>query len=208
MDDLNYTLAAAFLATVAFLLLLPGLIVRLGATETDRPSTRPASSNRKPWEDPAMTRTTHGWSRTPEYKAWQSMIQRCTNPKNHAYARYGGRGITVCDRWLAGFDAFLADMGPRPEGHSLDRVDVNGNYEPRNCRWATLSEQNANVRPRETCRAGHEYTPENTRMRTRANGRPTRQCITCAEATVALARRGPTRGWPDDRALPLRRRLL
>lgn len=89
-------------------------------------------------------RTTHGLSKTPEYRAWSSMWQRCTNPKNVRYARYGARGVTICDRWQS-FENFLADMGPRPSvGHSVDRNDNDGNYEPSNCRWATRSEQQRN----------------------------------------------------------------
>lgn len=88
----------------------------------------------------------HGMTRTPEYTAWASMWQRCGNPKAQRYPTYGGRGITVCDRWML-FGNFLADMGKRPTaGHSLDRVDNDGNYERGNCRWATRSEQQLNKR--------------------------------------------------------------
>lgn len=89
----------------------------------------------------------HGGSYTFEYNSWKSMRQRCLNRQNDAYRRYGGRGITVCDRWKTSFENFLADMGPRPTPqHSLDRIDHNGNYEPINCRWATVVEQQTNKR--------------------------------------------------------------
>ena len=80
---------------------------------------------------------------TRTHRSWQSMLARCRNPKNTNYSRYGGRGITVCERWSL-FENFLNDMGERPENKTLDRMDVNGNYEPENCRWATLSEQQRN----------------------------------------------------------------
>lgn len=88
----------------------------------------------------------HGMRSSREYVSWNMMTQRCTNPKNHGWRNYGGRGIRVCDRWLNNFEAFYADMGARPVGTSIDRIDVNGNYEPGNCRWADAKTQAANKR--------------------------------------------------------------
>jgi hypothetical protein len=82
-----------------------------------------------------------------EYDAWVRMIRRCTNPKDSQYARYGGRGITVCSRWIESVEAFIADTGPRPSSlHSLDRKDNDKGYELDNCRWATATEQANNRR--------------------------------------------------------------
>jgi|SRR5712671_3057393 len=89
---------------------------------------------------------THDASNSREYRTWSQMRQRCGNPSSHAWKWYGGRGITVCERWQK-FENFLADMGERPPGLTLDRIDYNGNYEPGNCRWATWAVQGANRRP-------------------------------------------------------------
>lgn len=90
----------------------------------------------------------HGHCRgtpSPTWCSWQGMRQRCSNPHLHAYQHYGGRGIKVCDRWHD-FANFLADMGERPSGKTLDRIGPNGDYEPGNCRWATAKQQTRNRR--------------------------------------------------------------
>jgi hypothetical protein len=90
-----------------------------------------------------------GIKASPEYSAWLALKGRCCNKNNKDFAKYGGRGISVCDRWINSFENFSKDMGKRPSSeHSIDRIDVNGNYHPDNCRWATIIQQRQNQRPK------------------------------------------------------------
>jgi hypothetical protein len=112
--------------------------------------------------------TFHGLRKHPAANSWYSMIARCTKPSATGYANYGGRGIKVCDRWQGpdGLANYIADMWPRPsDGHTLDRIDNDGDYTPENCQWSTAQEQVRNQRKRIT-RASHaELLAENARLR-------------------------------------------
>ena len=132
--------------------------------------------------------TKHGLSRTPEYRAWINMKTRCNDPNTSEWHRYGGRGITICERW-AEFNNFLADMGPRPRpGYSVDRVNFDGNYEPSNCRWADSKTQCRNM---------------SVNRIVEINGKE----MTLAEAVEITGVKYNTilyrlkRGWPVERAL-------
>lgn len=100
----------------------------------------------------------HGMYYTKEYGSWKSLKSRCFNINDQAYQYYGGRGITVCDRWMNSFENFYKDMGPAPSGeHSIDRIDNDGDYEPNNCRWVTYKEQNRNTRGNRMVKIGDVF---------------------------------------------------
>lgn len=127
-----------------------------------------------------------GRSAHPLLGTWHMMRARCENTAHVSFPYYGGRGIAVCERWRADFWSFVADVGPRPTGSTLDRINPDGDYEPDNVRWADAHEQRVNRRattPRTHCKRGHEFTPENTYLRP-DDGR--RVCRTCQKQRDAL----------------------
>lgn len=97
-------------------------------------------------EEAVARETKHGMSQSKIYRLWRGMVNRCYTPTVRCYPNYGGRGIRVCDRWLNSFEAFFEDMGHKPEGYSIDRIDNNGHYEPSNCRWVSQKNQCNNTR--------------------------------------------------------------
>lgn len=120
---------------------------RLSAVTTGRTKTCGCSAS--------TSQVTHGMTGTRTYKSWDSMMQRCFNVGTVNYDIYGGRGITVCESWQK-FQNFFDDMGVRPDGMSLDRIDANANYGPDNCRWATFNEQMNNQRKTVRLKVGNE----------------------------------------------------
>jgi len=142
------------------------------------------------------SRRTHGMTNSPEFSSWDHMKGRCLNPNHHAYADYGGRGITVHGPWIKSFESFYEYMGPMPRpGYSIDRwPDNDGNYEPGNVRWATPLEQVRNRRKKKKCKRGHRLDEENTYV-TSAGFRQCRKC-----------RKGAKRRFDENRkADPMRR---
>lgn len=126
-----------------------------------------------------MPARSHGLSNgnSAEYRAWQAMKTRCTNPNFKGWADYGGRGITVCPEWTESFEAFFAHVGERPgPGYSLDRIDNDRGYEPGNVRWSTKVEQMLNRRKRTHCWRGHALDDANTYHVPGSNKRRCRKC--------------------------------
>ena len=123
--------------------------------------------------------TKHGMARTPEYKVWAGMIERCENPHDHSYKYYGARGIRICKRWRESFLAFLEDAGPRPaRGLTIDRIINSLGYRPGNCRWATPKQQRHNQTPRTHCPRGHVLNDDNVYLL-----RGQRRCRVCRRMT-------------------------
>lgn len=137
---------------------------------------------------------TRNGSPSRTWKSWEAMRGRCQRPTDQAYDRYGGRGISVCERW-DDFANFLADMGERPPGKTLDRIDVNGNYEPGNCRWATRAEQGDNRR-------------DTVRLTVGGVTRTLVEWSRCTGIKRTTIRRRMEKGWPPERCLAPPRKPL
>lgn len=149
---------------------------------------------------------THGHTRggrpTGTYRSWSEMIARCDNPKSKIYSYYGGRGISICERWRS-FENFLEDMGERQVGQSLDRIDNDGNYEPGNCRWASKKDQARNRRS--NCLVTYNGTKMSLSEAAELEGIPYWQAYKFADDKVIEQRKAYKREWAR-RNRPSRRR--
>lgn len=132
-----------------------------------------------------------GQSKHPLWVTWQDMKARCYRKTAKDYDRYGGRGVTICKRWLGynGFWNFVEDMGERPKGYTLDRIDTNGNYEPSNCRWASRYQQQSNRNISVgNIREMHDGRKKKFNVRLTVDGtRKSKYCETKKEAEIILA---------------------
>jgi hypothetical protein len=128
---------------------------------------------------------------SPTYKSWQAMVARCTNPKHPAYANYGGRGITIHEAWLRSFANFLDDVGLRPDGKTLDRIEPSGNYEPRNVRWSDTRTQGRNRRNAVMVSVGGKRVRLSDFYAEHGSHVPYK----------AVASRVTKRGWPVEKAM-------
>lgn len=160
----------------------------MSAQLRDTPASRPNTPRSARRRSNGQWAPIHGGAGTATYRSWNSMIERCFNPRHHAYARYGGKGITVCAEWRDSFEAFLRDVGQRPDGMTLDRIDNTRGYEPGNVRWADWVTQQRNRSDT------HHLTHE---------GRT--QCITAWASEIGMSpqalRRRLNAGWSLERAL-------
>ncbi len=154
-------------------------------------------------------------SSRPEYCIWHGMRSRCLKPSTKCYPRYGGRGITICSRWAESFNAFVADMGPRPSVlHSLERINNNGPYSPENCRWATILEQQNNTRynrritfhgkTQTLAQWGRELGVSSSALRGRLDNWPIERALTerghSHDEVMAILRRGLALSRPKRKA--------
>lgn len=126
----------------------------------------------------SKTNFKHGYSRSPTYKVWDSMIQRCYNIENSHHGDYGGRGITVCEEWKVDFSNFIKDMGEKPKNLTLDRIDNNKGYFKENCRWVTMKVQNRNRR--DSVKIGNIYNGWKLIQRFDNPSKSQFQCVHCS----------------------------